>query len=66
MSEHDWKWVCEFCFRTIKDDVLPNNWEWIYQSAVCPDCKARVEASGGYRVVMGGAYAGSRKDPRAK
>ncbi|HVU26523.1 MAG TPA: hypothetical protein VHG71_02165 [Verrucomicrobiae bacterium] len=58
-------WICEFCFRTTSTPSLPSDWDFIFQSAVCPDCKPKVETGGGYHVVKGGAFAGRRKDPRA-
>jgi hypothetical protein len=66
MSEKVFTWVCEFCFRTVVTNVLPDSWKLVWQSAVCPKCQPKVERDGGYEVVCGGAYAGQRKDPRAK
>ena len=57
-------WVCEFCFRTWKRAVLPASWDFVWQSAVCPECQEKVRADGGYNIVIGGAYAGKKKDPR--
>jgi hypothetical protein len=58
------KWVCEFCHAMSFEDRLPDSWDWTYQSAVCPECRERVKADGGYAVVVGGAYA-SGPDPRS-
>ena len=58
------RWVCEFCHETFYGDTLPHEWDWVFQSAVCPACIPRVKADGGYAVVLGGAYAGNRPDPR--
>lgn len=58
-------WVCEFCHETTPGDVLPPEWDWVFQSAVCPSCRVKVQADGGYHVVKGGAYAEGRPDPRA-
>lgn len=57
-------WICEFCYARYFGDVLPPEWDWIYQSAVCPVCRVRVQQDGGYHVVVGGAYAGDEPDPR--
>jgi len=61
-----YRWVCEFCFRVIHHRVLPANWAFLWQSAVCPKCVERVRQDGGYGVVKGGAYAGNRRDPRSQ
>jgi len=58
------RWVCEYCFRTIYINSLPADWEFVWQSAVCPECRKRVKHDGGYFVVKGGAYA-TGPDPRA-
>jgi len=59
-----WKWICEFCFKKSYQRFLPDGWEWVWQSAVCPSCRKRVEKDGGYNVVKGGAYA-KVPDPRS-
>lgn len=56
-------WLCEFCYRTHYGDQLPETWDWVWQSAVCPECKERTARDGGYGVVRGGAYA-TQPDPR--
>ena len=61
-----WKWVCEFCFKQSNHFMLPAGWDLVWQSAVCPDCQNRVANDGGYFVVKGGAYAGTRRDPRVQ
>jgi hypothetical protein len=58
-------WICEFCYAMLFDDQLPESWEWIWQSAVCPECRERVERDGGYFVVVAGAYA-EGPDPRGE
>lgn len=65
MKKRWWKWVCEFCFKQTNRNQLPADWDWVWQSAVCPGCRERVQRDGGYNVVKGGAYAGGRTDPRA-
>jgi hypothetical protein len=57
-------WICEFCFLICDENVLPSNWDFAFQSAVCPECKERVLTDGGYFKVKGGAYAESFIDPR--
>lgn len=59
------QWVCEFCFKISKRNRLPAKWDFILQSAVCPQCQRRVQSDGGYGVVKGGAYANGKRDPRA-
>lgn len=59
------QWVCEFCFKIYEGDKLPDDWDFAWQSAVCPDCIKRVAADGGYGVVPGGKYA-TGPDPRTK
>src|SRR4051812_50181369 len=63
-----WKWICEFCFRTVNTDRLPDNWKWIWQSAVCPECSQRVERNGGFKIVCGGGFlgGGERTPPKKK
>lgn len=56
-------WICEFCYREDASARLPDKWDFVWQSAVCPECRVRVHADGGYAVVKGGAYA-KRPDPR--
>jgi len=58
-----WKWICEFCFRLLYVDQLLDGWDFVWQSAVCPECRQRVAHDGGYAVVPGGKYATS-SDPR--
>jgi hypothetical protein len=58
------KWICEFCYTMLFTDRLPDGWDWIYQSAVCPECRERVAQAGGYHVVVAGAYA-EGPDPRS-
>lgn len=57
------QWLCEFCYMRAYTASLPSSWEWVWQSAVCPDCQAKVAENGGYGVVKGGAYA-EIPDPR--
>lgn len=57
-------WVCEFCFRTSDAQPLPEGWELVWSSAVCPECLERVGREGGIYVVPVGAYARG-SDPRA-
>jgi hypothetical protein len=63
--QRSWDWICEFCFKTIKGKILPDSWDWVWQSAVCPECLERVKTDGGFFKVPGGAYAGGKADPRA-
>ena len=62
----EFKWICEFCFRTSNESQLPASWDWVWQSAVCPQCQRLVALEGGYGVVKGGAYAYGKPDPRSK
>lgn len=57
-------WTCEFCHAVLLSGNLPTQWDLVFQSAVCPSCRARVEKDGGYAVVKGGAYSEGRPDPR--
>lgn len=57
------KWICEFCYERAYTSTLPASWDLIWQSAVCHDCRTRVEQDGGYSIVVGGAYA-EVPDPR--
>ena len=59
------RWVCEFCYREYYGNPLPDSWDFVWQSAVCPECRQLVPLDGGYAVVKGGAYAGNKPDPRA-
>jgi len=65
MKKHWSKWLCEFCYKQSNRKNLPETWNLVWQSAVCPDCQKRVARDGGYGVVKGGAYANGKKDPRA-
>ncbi len=59
------RWVCEFCFKSYFGNPLPDDWDLVWQSAVCPKCQCRVARDGGYGKVRGGAYAPFwRRDPR--
>ncbi len=60
-----WSWICEFCYQLVLRGPLPPGWDLVYQSAVCPECWARVQQDGGIAVVKGGAYA-QGPDPRSK
>lgn len=60
--------ICEFCYKSLPataDGRLPEGWEFVWQSYVCPDCVKRVAFDGGYHFVPGGAYA-QGPDPRDK
>ena len=56
--------ICEFCYKETTTDNIPESWDLVWQSAVCPECKSRVQADGGYFVVAGGSYANGKSDPR--
>lgn len=56
-------WLCEFCYKTVYNNILPADWDLVWQSAVCPDCRERVAEDGGYWEVPCGAYA-DKPDPR--
>ena len=58
-------WICEFCYRVYMGNPLPDEWDRVWQSNVCPVCQKRVELDGGYGVVKDGAYAVS-PDPRGE
>lgn len=61
------KWVCECCYRTSREQRLPATWKLVWQSAICNRCVDRaVELNLGYATLKGGQWAGARKDPRAK
>lgn len=66
MKKHWWKWVCEFCYRQTNRKNLPRDWDLVWQCAVCPKCRVRVPLDGGYWKVVCGAYAGKKRDPRAR
>lgn len=55
-------WICELCFKPANGD-LPDSWDLVWQSAVCPDCQVKVASHGGYGKVVGGEFAYA-KDPR--
>lgn len=57
------KWICEFCFAMSAAEVLPATWARVLQCSVCPYCRERVAADGGYEIVKAGAYA-EGQDPR--
>lgn len=57
-------WICFFCFTYAQYRNLPDDWDLVWQSAVCPECQKRVQADGGYAVVVGGAYSDGKPDPR--
>ena len=57
-------WICEFCYLVAEQDDLPAGWDFVWQSAVCPDCRKLVALDGGYAIVKCGAYADGRPDPR--
>ena len=60
---YSWKWICEFCYKTSDESKLPKGWDFVWQSAVCPECQQKVATDGGYAVVKGGTYA-TIPDPR--
>jgi hypothetical protein len=57
-------WICEFCYAMLFEDRLPDSWDWVWQSAICPDCQEKVARAGGVNVVLSGDYADG-PDPRA-
>ena len=58
-------WVCEFCFACLLEGNLPDDWDLVFQSAICPSCQKKVAQDGGYHNVPGGSYSDERRDPRA-
>jgi protein gp37 len=56
-------WLCEYCYTTAYDNVLPEGWGLAWGSAICPDCGPKVQRDGGISVVKGGLYA-TGPDPR--
>ncbi len=58
-------WVCEYCFVCLLEGNLPDDWDLVFQSAVCPSCQKKAKRDGGYHKVFGGAYSNGRRDPRA-
>lgn len=63
LPRFDWDWICEFCYKTINSQFLPDDWDLVWQSAVCPECQEKVKCDGGYTLVKLGAYA-KVPDPR--
>ncbi len=60
-------WVCELCYKEVESGNLPDTWELVWQSAICPAClkiaERRKLSIGEHR---GGCYANGKRDPRAK
>ena len=66
MSKHWWKWVCELCHRQSNHNLLPDGWVFVWQSAICPECRRKAEKSGiAIANCVGGQYANGKPDPRA-
>jgi hypothetical protein len=58
------KWVCEYCYATSDDSILPPDWDMIWQSVVCPECVRRLAAKTiEVHTTPGGAFANT-VDPR--
>jgi hypothetical protein len=38
-------WICELCYKPVVGN-LPNDWELVWGSAMCPDCMNKVKLSG--------------------
>lgn len=64
MEIHGSRWICEYCFRTVGGNILPEGWIQVWGGGVCPECQEKVPRDGGYVVVPGGRYA-IGPDPRA-
>ena len=56
-------WICEFCYKPCAGN-LPSDWEFIFQSAICPDCIIRAKSESKLLTeIKGGEYA-YISDPR--
>ncbi len=51
-------WICFYCYKPATGN-LPNDWDLIWQSPVCPDCLKRAKTG----VTIGGEFA-YMDDPR--
>lgn len=51
---------CGFCYKQVYGDI-PDDWDIVFQTPVCPDCQFRVSGDGGYSKVPLGAYASSKE-----
>jgi len=62
-----WTWICELCYKKCYLNVLPNNWLFCFQSAVCPSCQSKAHKDGlAIADCKGGQYAKGEPDPRGQ
>jgi hypothetical protein len=40
------RWICELCYKVIYTDILPDHWDFILQTVICPECAARSKKDG--------------------
>jgi len=61
------QWTCEFCYTQSFNYILPSGWQFIWESAICPDCyKIVAKMDNWINKVNGGAFSGGMPDPRKK
>jgi hypothetical protein len=61
--------MCEYCYIEVVADTMPEEWDLIFQSYLCPTCIARAKKEHPHDwlyVVKCGEYSNGKPDPRQK
>lgn len=59
--------LCEYCYRRCTDRDEFEDWLFVLQSYICPDCLSRAKAAfpdDWLYEIGGGRYANGKRDPR--
>ena len=65
--EKKYWYICEYCFKEEMSVDCPPGWDMIMQCYICPRCLSRAKdehPKDWISVVIGGAYANGKPDPR--
>ena len=56
--------ICELCYVETPEGDIPQDWDIVWQSLICPECQTRLAAlSIRYSDAVGGMFT-DKKDPR--
>jgi hypothetical protein len=76
MAAKDYTTTCELCYAQHTGDRIPDDWDIVWQSPICPDCQEKCKIENTVREIQGldpihlpdrrgGCFANGKPDPRA-